>query len=95
MTERPIADCGSATFPPIFAITSPGAIFGRYSKITTEVGSSSLFTVTIPAATRNTMLERVRKLSDAVKSAREEANALEVKSQKVGEALLDYIFEGN
>ena len=41
------------------------------------------------------MLERVRKLSDAVKSAREEANGLEVKSQKVGDALLGYIFEGN
>ncbi len=48
----------------------------------------------VPAATRNAMLERVRKLLDAVKAAREEANGLEVKAQKVGAAVLGYLFEG-
>jgi hypothetical protein len=48
----------------------------------------------IPAATRNAMLERVRKLLDAVKAAREEANGIEVKPQKVGAAILGYVFDG-
>ena len=48
-----------------------------------------------PGRGRNAMLERVRKLLDAVKSAREEANGLEVKPQKVGTALLGWIFEGS
>ncbi len=55
--------------------------------------TTTKFSGAIPAATRNAMLERVRKLSDAVKSAREEANNLEIKPQKVGNALLGYIFE--
>ena len=48
----------------------------------------------VPAATRNAMLERVRKLLDAAKAAREEANGLEVKPQKVGAAVLGYVFDG-
>lgn len=56
--------------------------------------TTTKFSGAIPAAARNAMLERVRKLLDAVKSAREEANALEVKPQKVGTALLGYIFDG-
>src|SRR5438132_1009448 len=47
----------------------------------------------IPAATRNAMLERVRKLLDAVKEAREEANLLQVQTQKLGDALLAYVFD--
>ena len=48
----------------------------------------------VPAASRNAMLERVRKLLDGVKAAREEANGLEVKPQKVGAAVLGYVFDG-
>ena len=47
----------------------------------------------IPAAEKNAMLERVRKLQDAVKQAREEANNLEVTRQKVGQTILGYIFQ--
>jgi hypothetical protein len=46
----------------------------------------------IPAARRNAMLERVRALQDAVKSAREEANNHEVEMKKVGKPFLDFIF---
>jgi hypothetical protein len=52
------------------------------------------FSGAIPAAVRNTMLERLRKLQDAVKTAREEANGMEVRGVKVGAALLGYVFEG-
>jgi len=46
----------------------------------------------IPAQEKNAMLERVRKLQDAVKAAREEANGLEVTRQKLGQRLLGYVF---
>lgn len=38
--------------------------------------------------------ERLRKLADAVKVAREEANQIEAPPQKVGAKLLDYVFGG-
>lgn len=57
--------------------------------------TTTKFSGAIPAADKNAMLDRVRKLADAVKSAREEANGIEVKSQKIGEAILSYLFEGN
>ncbi len=47
----------------------------------------------VPAAKKNAMLDRVRLLQDAVKSAREEANGKEVETKKVGEAVLDFIFK--
>jgi hypothetical protein len=52
------------------------------------------FSGAIPAAARNAMLDRLRKLLDAVKVAREEANNLEVRGMKVGSALLGFIFDG-
>src|SRR5215468_10751922 len=52
------------------------------------------FSGAIPAATKNAMLDRVRKLVDAVKAAREEANGLEVHPQKVGATLLSFVFDG-
>jgi len=56
--------------------------------------TTTKFSGAIPVATRNAMLERVRKLTDAVKTAREEANGLEVRGQKVGAAVLGYVFDG-
>ena len=56
--------------------------------------TTTKFSGAIPAAGKNAMLDRVRKLADAIKSAREEANGVEVKPQKVGNALLGYVFEG-
>jgi hypothetical protein len=46
----------------------------------------------MPATRVATWLERVRKLQEAVKFAREEANSLEVVEQKVGERVFDYLF---
>ena len=50
------------------------------------------FSGAVPARERNEMLERVRKLQEAVKSAREEANGLEVTPKKIGAPVLKYIF---
>ncbi len=52
------------------------------------------FSGAIPASERNQLLERVRKLSDAVKAAREEANSIEAEKKKTGGTILDYIFRG-
>jgi len=56
--------------------------------------TTTKFSGAIPAAMRNAMLERLRKLLDAVKSAREEANARDVTGVKVGASLLNYVFDG-
>jgi hypothetical protein len=41
---------------------------------------------------KNAILERLRKLHDAIKLAREQANLIDVERQKAGEALLGYVF---
>jgi hypothetical protein len=60
------------------------------------VGSwtTTKFSGAIPAATKNAMLERVSKLLDAVRTAREEANSVEIKNVKVGAAVLGFVFNG-
>jgi hypothetical protein len=50
------------------------------------------FSGAIPAKERNEMLERVRKLQEAVKCAREEANSMEIEPKKIGGPVLRYIF---
>lgn len=60
--------------------------------VTVGVWTTVKYSGAIPAAEKNAMLERVRKLQDAVKAAREEANSIEVQKQKLGEGVLDYIF---
>jgi hypothetical protein len=46
----------------------------------------------MPATRVAQLVERVRKLQEAVKFAREEANSIEVEEQSVGERIFDYIF---
>jgi hypothetical protein len=50
------------------------------------------FSSAIPASEKNKMLERVQKLQEAVKFAREEANSTEVESVKIGKRIFDYVF---
>jgi hypothetical protein len=50
------------------------------------------FSGAIPARERNEMLERVRKLQEAVKCAREEANGRDVELKKLGGPVLQYVF---
>ncbi len=49
------------------------------------------FSGAVPSQDKNKMLERVEKLQEAVKFAREEANSTEVKTMKIGESLLDFV----
>jgi hypothetical protein len=50
------------------------------------------FSGALPARERNEMLQRVRKLQEAVKAAREEANGLAVEVKKTGAPILQYVF---
>ncbi len=46
----------------------------------------------LPQARINELKSRVVKLSEAVKVAREEANAVTVTDQKIGDRVFDYLF---
>jgi hypothetical protein len=46
----------------------------------------------MPAQRVNEILERVEKLQQAVKFAREEANNIEVEDQRIGERIFEYLF---
>jgi hypothetical protein len=46
----------------------------------------------VPAARVRALIERVTKLQDAVKFAREEANVTDVTDRKVGDAIFGYLF---
>ena len=52
------------------------------------------FLAAIPAQTRNEMLSRVNRLSEAVKFAREQANGIEVKDRKIAKEVFDFVFGG-
>lgn len=52
------------------------------------------YTTRLSADLKAAMLDRVGKLLDAVKTARERANAIDVTKRKMGETLLTYIFNG-
>lgn len=46
----------------------------------------------LPAQERNTILNRIRRLQDAIKFAREQANQREAIDQKTGSKVLDFVF---
>jgi hypothetical protein len=51
-----------------------------------------LYSGCIPAERKNAILARVRKLQDAIKVAKEQANLLDVERQKAGETILGFVF---
>jgi len=51
------------------------------------------FSGAIPAKEKNELLERVKKLQEAVKFAREEANSMTVEQQKEGGSVFKYLFD--
>lgn len=52
------------------------------------------FSGALPASMVALLVSRVEKLQQAVKYAREEANNTEIAQQRVGEALLNFVFQG-
>ena len=60
--------------------------------VTVGTWTTVKFSGAIPASRRNALLQRVNELQDAVKSARETANSMEIQSKKIGDSILKYIF---
>lgn len=63
--------------------------------VTAGTWTTIKFSGAIPVSQRNALLDRVHSLQDAVKSARETANGLEVERQKIGEKILKFIFQNS
>jgi len=53
-----------------------------------------LYSGCLPTDRKNAILERVKKLQDAIKQAKEQANLLEVEKQKAAEAVFAFVFGG-
>ena len=70
----------------------PAQVEVYYEDVVVGTWQTIKYSGAMPAARVAELIERVRKLQDAVKFAREEANTLEVKEQKVGDKLFNYLF---
>jgi DNA replication initiation complex subunit (GINS family) len=70
----------------------PAQVEMYYEDVTAGYWTATKFSGAISAADKNAMSERIRKLQDAVKLAREEANNIETKNQSTGGQILGYIF---
>ncbi|GAB2604063.1 hypothetical protein GCM10027168_41310 [Streptomyces capparidis] len=70
----------------------PAQVEVYYEDIPVGYWSTVKFSGALPARRVNELLDRVEKLQQAVKFAREEANAVEVTDQRVGEAVFGYLF---
>ncbi|NEA27239.1 hypothetical protein [Actinomadura bangladeshensis] len=70
----------------------PAQVEVYYEDIAVGHWTTVKFSGALPARRVNELLDRVEKLKDAVKFAREEANGAEVTDQRVGDAVFGYIF---
>ena len=70
----------------------PAQVEVYYEDVTVGYWRTVKFSGALPGQRVNELLERVEKLQQAVKFAREEANNTEASDQKVGEKLLSYLF---
>jgi len=70
----------------------PAQVEVYYEDLPVGTWKTVKFSGALPASRVNELLERVEKLQQAVKFAREEANNAEAEEQKVGEKLFKYLF---
>lgn len=63
-----------------------------YKDVAVGTWTQILYSGSIQTDKKNAMLARIKKLQDAIKIAREQANLLEVERQKAGEPLMAYVF---
>ena len=70
----------------------PAQVEVYYEDVAVGYWRTVKFSGALPARRVNELLERVERLQQAVKFAREEANNLEVEDQKVGEKVFQYLF---
>lgn len=71
----------------------PAQVEVYYEDIAVGYWTTVKFSGALPAQRVNELLDRVEKLQQAVKFAREEANGIEVTDQRVGDAVFGYLFE--
>jgi hypothetical protein len=70
----------------------PAQVEVYYEDVAVGYWKTVKFSGALPAKRVNELLERVEKLQQAVKFAREEANNVEADEQKVGERVFSYLF---
>lgn len=70
----------------------PAQVEVYYEDVTVGYWRTVRFSGALPAQRVNELLARVERLQEAVKFAREEANAIEAVDQKVGERVFTYLF---
>jgi hypothetical protein len=70
----------------------PAQVEVYYEDVTVGYWKTVKFSGALPAKRINELVERVEKLQQAVKFAREEANNAEVTQQKAGERIFGYLF---
>jgi hypothetical protein len=70
----------------------PAQVEVYHEDVTVGFWKTVKFSGALPARRVNELLERLQKLQQAVKFAREEANNTEIDEQKVGRAVLQYLF---
>lgn len=70
----------------------PAQVEVYYEDVIVGYWRTMKFSGALPATRVSELLERVRKLQEAVKFAREEANSIEVEDQTVGDKIFGYLF---
>ncbi|RBM19675.1 hypothetical protein [Streptomyces sp. PT12] len=70
----------------------PAQVEVYYEDIPVGYWTTVKFSGALPARRVNELLERIEKLQQAVKFAREEANGMEVTDQRAGDAIFGYLF---
>lgn len=70
----------------------PAQVEVYYEDIQVGTWTQILYTGRVSAQERNGMLQRVKKLKDAVKLAREQANLLDVQERKIGSDVFRFVF---
>jgi hypothetical protein len=71
----------------------PAQVEVYYEDVAVGYWRTVKFSGALPAQRVNDLLERVERLQEAVKFAREEANNFEVEDQEVGEKIFKYLFD--
>ncbi|CAO0825095.1 putative protein OS=Streptomyces microflavus OX=1919 GN=Smic_16870 PE=4 SV=1 [Streptomyces microflavus] len=70
----------------------PAQVKVSYEDIPIGYWTTVKFSGALPARRVNELLDRIEKLQQAVKFAREEANGADVTDQRVGDAVFGYLF---
>lgn len=72
--------------------THPAQIEKWTEDVSAGVWSTRRFSGAVSQVDKTAMLKKIKKVQESVKFAREEANSIEVKQQKVGDNLFTYLF---